>query len=299
MTAAFERVLVPFDASPPAVAALDHGIALASEGSELVVAYVVDDAPLITQSATTIAVYDATPMIEALDEQARGILTQAQMRAREAHVEPSLALVHETTIAGIVGLAAHRSCDLIAMGTHARTGLVRALMGSTTEGVLRSSHVPVLAVHAETRLCEHTFLRSALVAVDDSDPADAAVALSAKLAHVCGTRLILCNVADTRDIYEMAGTYAYDPRQLVDEALASAHAVLERAYARFTTSGEAEMAVLEGEPVDAIIEAAQRYTVDVIVIGSHGRRGLPRLLLGSVAEHVVRRSRVPVLVVRN
>jgi nucleotide-binding universal stress UspA family protein len=254
---------------------------------------------LITQSATTIAVYDATPMIEALDEQARSALTQAQTRAREAGVEPDLALVHDTAIAGIVGLAVHRRCDLVAMGTHARTGLVRALMGSTTEGVLRWSRLPVLAVHAETRLRERAFLRTALVAVDDSDPADAAIALSAKLARACGTHLILCNVADTRDIYEMAGTYAYDPRQFVDAALASAHAILERAYARVATSGAAEMSVLEGEPVDAIIEAAERYAVDAIVIGSHGRRGLSRLLLGSVAEHVVRRSRVPVFVVRD
>jgi nucleotide-binding universal stress UspA family protein len=238
-------------------------------------------------------------MIEALDEQARSILTQAQTRARDAHVEPNLALVHDTAITGIVGLAVHRACDLIAMGTHARTGLVRALMGSTTEGVLRGSRVPVLAVHAETRLRESAFLRTALVAVDDSDPADAAIALSAKLASVRGTRLIVCNVADTRDIYEMAGTYAYDPGQLVDEALASAHAILERAYARLATSGRAEMAVLEGEPVEAIVAAAERYAVDVIVIGSHGRRGIPRLLLGSVAEHVVRRSRVPVIVVRD
>jgi nucleotide-binding universal stress UspA family protein len=254
---------------------------------------------LITQSATTIAVYDATPMIEALDEQARTVLTQAQTRARDAQIEPSLALVHDTPIAGIVGLAGNRACDLIAMGTHARTGLARALIGSTTEGVLRRSRVPVLAVHAETRLRQGVLLRTALVAIDDSDPADAAVALSAKLLRACGTHLILCNVADTRDIYEMAGTYGYDPRQFVHEALANAHAMLERALARLGSSDAAEMAVLEGEPVEAIVDGAERYLVDLIVIGSHGRRGLRRLLLGSVAEHVVRRSKVPVLVVRD
>lgn len=267
-------------------------------GAELVVGYVVDDAPLITQSATTVAVYDATPMIEALDEQARDVLEGAQRRARGAGVEPVLVLVHDTPIAGIVGLARGRACDVIAIGTHARTGLARALMGSTTEGVLRWSGVPVLTVHAETPLREGAFLRSALVAIDDSDPADAAVALAAKLMCTQGTRLIISNVADTRDIYEMAGTYGYDPQQLVAEAFGQAQAIFERAKARVPSDGPAETAVLEGETVTAIVEAAKRYRVGLIVMGSHGRRGLRRLLLGSVAEHVVRRSPVPVLVVR-
>jgi nucleotide-binding universal stress UspA family protein len=126
-----------------------------------------------------------------------------------------------------------------------------------------------------------------LVAVDDSEPAEAAARLAARLKNRCGGEVVLCSAVDTQDV----------GGPLVEEMLARAQALLERVGAHAALTGVAGELV-EGEPVDAILRAATTRHADVIVIGSHGRRGLDRLFLGSVAESVVRRSPVPVLVVR-
>jgi nucleotide-binding universal stress UspA family protein len=275
MTTPFTRVLVPFDDSEPANVALDYAIELGRAGAGIVLANVVDETPLITQSATTVAVYDPTPMMEALDAQARAVLAEAEARCRAAQLDPVVVLVHETPVAGIIGLVEKYECDLIAMGTHARTGVARMFLGSTTEGVLRASHVPVLAVRAVLRLEGTPLFRSVLVAVDDSEPSDAAVALAAKLARALGSEVTLCNVADTPD-----------------------PAVVERAAIHAGLVPPPRTVVVEGEPAEAILAEAAPRGADLIVMGSHGRGGLQRLALGSVAEQVVRRSPVPVLVAR-
>jgi nucleotide-binding universal stress UspA family protein len=300
MTTPFTRVLVAFDGSEPAQVALGYAIELGRAGAQIVLANVVNEAPLITQSSTTVAVYDPTPMMEALDAQARGMLDAAEARCRAAQIEPAAVLFHELPVAGIVGLAAEYQCDLIAMATHAREGVARAFLGSTAEGVLRSSHVPVLVTRAgiQPLKVRGALFRNVLVAVDDSEPSRAAVATAAKIARTLEGTLTLCNVADTRDLYDKAVTYGYDPQQIADEILEHAQGIVEEASRRAALAPPAATEVVEGEPVAVLVAEATRRNADLIVIGSHGRTGLRRLALGSVAEHVVRRSPVPVLVVR-
>jgi nucleotide-binding universal stress UspA family protein len=83
-----------------------------------------------------------------------------------------------------------------------------------------------------------------------------------------------------------------------DTQLADAREELA-ATARVVTNAEVEQLVEVGDAADAICRVADRLRVDVIVVGSHGRTGIGRLLLGSVSEHVVRHAPCPVLVVRD
>lgn len=285
MTAPFRRVLVPYDGSEPADLALAYGIAFARVGADLDLVNVVDETAAITQATGDVAAFDATPLIEALDAEGRGFLDAAQARCREAGIEAAGWLVHEMPVAGIVSTAEKNGDELIVLGTHARSGLPRVFLGSTTEGVLAAGTTPILAVRNEMPLPnKDAFFSKVLVAVDDSDPADAAVAIAAKLSRTLRTNCVLCSVFDAAN----------------DEALAQAQHVVERARARGGfAEGRTIGTTVPGDPVDGIIEEASRIGADAIVIGSHGRRGLERLMLGSVAEHVVRRSLVPVLVVRS
>jgi nucleotide-binding universal stress UspA family protein len=173
-------------------------------------------------------------------------------------------------------------------------------LGSTTEGVLRAATVPVLAVTAAMSEPPEGLFATLLVAVDESDPADAAAATAARIAQALGSRCVLCNVVDTRALYDKALTYGYDPTAFAEEMRGHARGVVDRARAHGGFAPSASSTVVpEGEPAAGIIAAATEARADVIVMGSHGRRGLQRLFLGSVAEHVVRHSPVPVLVVRN
>lgn len=298
MPVPFRRILVPYDGSEPSGRALAFGIALGRLGIALDVAHVVDETPVFSQSEITADFYDPTPIIDALDEQGRALLGAVAERCRAAGVEVTTELVHDQPVVGILTFAERYGDELIVLGTHARSGLPRTFLGSTTEGVLRNGTLPVLAVSTMMSEPHEPPFGKVLVAIDESDPADAAAALAGRLSQTLGTRSVLCSVADTRDLYDKAVTYGYDPTVMVDELRDHAQDVIDRARVHGGFAADTVTTiVLEDQPGRGIIAEAERSGVDAIVMGSHGRRGLQRLFLGSVAEHVVRHSPVPVFVV--
>jgi len=269
---------VPYDGSEPALAALRVAIALGQGGAAISVVTIVDDTPIVSQSATTEMVYDPRPLMEAFDDEAQALLDDAAAQCRAAAVEPALATVHERPVPGILATADAGQHDLIVMGTHARTGVARTFLGSTTEGVLRSSVIPVLTVRTVDRIAEAPFA-SALLAIDDSEPADAAAAVAARLARVSGTRII--------------AFHAIEPSEIPADAVAIVNGALARAGLPESTP----VVIAQGDPAHTLIATAKDREAALIVTGTHGRRGLHRLALGSVAENIVRTSEVPVLVV--
>jgi nucleotide-binding universal stress UspA family protein len=247
LTGPFNSVLVPYDGSEPARAALAQALVLLQPAARLVVVTVVDEAPLISEAGAAMVAYDPTEMFEALDDEGKALLADAVSRCAEAKVTPVTELVHDTPVPAILATAKKHACDLIVMGTHARTGLGRLFLGSTTEGVLRWSEVPVLTVRAEDAVQREPFA-TALVGLADSEASDAAAALAANLEPAFKTHVVAVH--------------------------------------------------LEKNPAEGLLAAARECHATVIVVGSHGRRGLRGFFLGSVAESVVRASDLPVLVVR-
>ena len=295
-TPPFSHLLVPYDGSEPARAALKLATSLVTGGAKLTVATVVNEMAVIAQSATTMMVYDPTPLMDALDSQGKALLDDATAFCRAANVTPAVQLVHDTPVTGIANLVDERGCDLVVMGTHARTGMARTFLGSTTEGLLRLSRVPVLTVRSADRVAAAPFA-IALVALDDSEPADAAAAVAARLARTAATTVIACHSDDTTQLYENAVAYGFDPEQIGDEMRQEAAGIVKNALARASLAPDTAVAIVEGDPVRAVIAEAERRHATVIVIGTHGRRGLRRFVLGSVAESILRASDIPVLVV--
>jgi nucleotide-binding universal stress UspA family protein len=132
-----------------------------------------------------------------------------------------------------------------------------------------------------------------LVATDFSPQASHAVEWARSLADAFGAKLILLHVVD---VFSLAATGAVrvgvDPLYLLREA---AHKCMEELKALIP---DAQTVVREASPPPVIVEAALELNCQMIVMGTHGRSGLKHLLLGSVAEYVVRNSKVPVLTVR-
>lgn len=139
-----------------------------------------------------------------------------------------------------------------------------------------------------------------LVGEDESGPAEAATRLAVELAaREPGTHLAFCYVANTALLYDRARTYGYDPEPILHDMKDEMGVILERATEAAIARGvDCEQLILEGEPLAEFLAFADERKADLIVLGSHGRRGIQRLFLGSFAEHVVRRSHSPVLVVR-
>jgi nucleotide-binding universal stress UspA family protein len=138
-----------------------------------------------------------------------------------------------------------------------------------------------------------------LVAVDGSEASEAALRFATKLAESESASLVLCNAIDTRDLLAKASDYGYDPAPLYDDMRATAASVIERCSELVRTGHVAYQAdVVNGEPARSIVAAARVEGAGTIVVGTHGRAGLERLLAGSVAEGVVQYATVPVAVVR-
>lgn len=143
--------------------------------------------------------------------------------------------------------------------------------------------------------------RSLLVPIDGSDPSNAACALGIRLAADTGASLLFVNVVETDKIIAsvMPGQGLADPTPAIESLRSSGAEMLKDASASASAAGvKAVSELLEGDCIETIVDCAKSHAVDLIVLGSHGRSGLQRLMLGSVAEGVLRHSSVPVLVTK-
>lgn len=140
-----------------------------------------------------------------------------------------------------------------------------------------------------------------LVPVDGSPTSNLGLAEAIKLGKLTGARLLLLHAVDIAAVSVTPEAAAATPalfdamRDAGTEILARARATAETAGARVET---VLVDTLVGRVSDLVVEQAKSWRADLIVIGTHGRRGVSRLLIGSDAEQVVRASPVPVLLVR-
>lgn len=138
--------------------------------------------------------------------------------------------------------------------------------------------------------------RRLLVPVDGSDPATEAVRYAAETFP--DATIVLIHVLTPTDSGVSAEGLLGDPSGVVGNHQERAEELFEQAKRVVGDDRVAETAVVAGRPATEIVEYAEENQIDGIVMGSHGRDGAARLLLGSVSETVVRRSPVPVTVVR-
>ena len=189
-----------------------------------------------------------------------------------------------------------RDVDLVVMGTHGRRGVQRMLLGSVTEEVVRKAPCPVLTVNPEAEIQPAPTLRHILVPVDFSDAAKAAVRHAQQLALLYGAKLHLLHVVE-EVVYPSA--YGVEPPVLPIEDVVTRVETSMGAMVRDELGDErVRVTATVGYAPMTILDYAEDTGADLIVIATHGRSGLDRVLLGSVAERVLRRSPIPVFVVK-
>ncbi|WP_049936689.1 universal stress protein [Haloplanus natans] len=266
----YDTILVPTDGSDVAVAAADAAVTLARRFDAAVHALYVRESDDDEGERTTTAVAD---------------------RAAAAGVTATTAVVDAETAVyeHILEYAGDHDADCIVMGTHGRTGLGRFVLGSVAERTLRESPVPVLTVHEGTVVDRD--LDAVLVPTDGSDCAEAAAAHAVEFALATGAALHVVHVVDAGAIpADGSGAVLDELQQAGQDALDS---VVDRAEGADVSTIRAS--VLTGAPYRAIVDYADAEDVDLVVMGTHGRTGVDRYLLGSVAERVVRLCDRPVL----
>ncbi|MDH2910493.1 MAG: universal stress protein [Candidatus Eremiobacteraeota bacterium] len=138
-----------------------------------------------------------------------------------------------------------------------------------------------------------------LMAYDGSPNADHVLDDAIDIAVERKAKLLLANVIEVQRYIALAGYGGVYSLDAIDSMRGGAQTILKQAAARAVARGvETESVVLEGEAVDEILRAAHDQKCDLIALGTQGRSGLSRLMLGSIAEGVLRRSDVPLYIRR-
>ena len=140
-----------------------------------------------------------------------------------------------------------------------------------------------------------------LVPVDGSPTSMMAVSKAAGLAKAFGSAVTILYVIDPYPFTGVGADFAYGQAQYLSAATAEANTAVDAAKQRFAAAGvKVETRVVESHAIwRGVMEVAESLGVDLIVMGSHGRRGLEKLVLGSVTQSVLAHSKISTLVVRS
>jgi nucleotide-binding universal stress UspA family protein len=182
------------------------------------------------------------------------------------------------------------------MGTHGRTGVEQYILGRVTEKVVRLSDIPVLTVRAEGDgeiTCPYSDI---LIPTDGSEQAAAAIDVGVDITGAYDARLHALSVIDPMALG--VDVRSAEIFEALDEAAETAVETVADEATKASVSA-VETAVKYGHPYREIHSYVDANDIDLIVMGTHGRSGLERYLLGSVTEKIVRTSAVPVLTVRS
>ena len=217
-------------------------------------------------------------------------LAKACGALRAANVRASLEVREGIPAEEILRAAREKKADLIAMSTHGRGGVVRLIAGSVAEEVLRRSKVPVLMTRPETPI--HSWKRIA-VALDGSERSETILPEAAALAKKMGAVLEVLHVIHP----VVAGGAGEVPVVLPPkDPMPYLNGILKRLAAEGLPP---QVAVLEGGTSQAILRHLEASGAGLLCMTTHGRTGMTRILLGSVAEEILRKAPCPVLLRRN
>jgi nucleotide-binding universal stress UspA family protein len=281
LSAPFPKILVCTDGSPDSEGAITAALNLAkTTGSSVFLLEVLFYlAGYELQAPDTLA----PPMVNMELMQAQEAAAKERLEAWKAEAAGEGVLLTprvrtgSSAYEGILEEAGETQPDLIIMGRHGYTGLTRLLMGSVTARVIGHSSCHVLVVPREVPLS----FKRLLVASDGSEFSKAAWTEALSLAKTMGSDLVGVSVAASdRDI-----PVATKVVRGLEEAAREQGITLDTM-------------IPMGRPEEGVVKAADFKGASLIIVGSHGRTGLKRLLMGSVAERVIGDAKCPVLVVK-
>ena len=278
----WKKILVGTDFSPSSRVALRSAIALAERvGATLHVVHVME--PLAPRYEFLLGSFDTT------------VNESERMRRAGAHLNRLLGRVRAPGVAlegdvrrgraweQLLGAAREVEARIICIGNSGHSRLERLLLGSTAENVVRHSPIPVLV----TRRRPLRKIARAILPLDFSAGAEAAARFAARRLPV-GVRLHAVHVVPPPPPMPEFFTYDAEPAILKRQL----RSLLAKAGVR---KASLEVVVFE-DPAQTILNRSRSLGADVILISTHGRSGLDRLMLGSLAEKVIRYADVPVLV---
>jgi nucleotide-binding universal stress UspA family protein len=205
----------------------------------------------------------------------------------------------------IVAAGARRGVQMIAMASHGRGAIGRAIFGSVADRVARTTPVPVLILRTPDEDVDSDVVVSRIVVpLDGSEIAARALPIAGELSKQLAAPVHVVRAVDAALALPMAsGVFGAGPvvdaevtDQIWEEAEAEARSTVTAAVSQLQAAGvDASGGIVNGSPFFAISEVIEPG--DLLILTSHGRGGVRRWLLGSVAEKLVREAKAPVMLV--
>jgi nucleotide-binding universal stress UspA family protein len=205
----------------------------------------------------------------------------------------------------ILDFTAEKEIDLIIMATHGRSGITRWWMGSVAEKVISEATAPVLLVRSKrpstTRATDKlNFTHKILAPLDGSDIGEAALPYAETIATNSRASVSLLQVISPPGTVEANLLGGPDWRKFVKAMHDAGENYLKSVAERLSGRGiKVTYEVATGDPADKIVEYAEDKGINLIAMSTHGRTGVARWVLGSVADKVLHGARIPILLVRS
>jgi nucleotide-binding universal stress UspA family protein len=284
----YDDILLPFDGSEGAAEALHHAAEIAHwADARIDVLFVADT----TRDSVTVV---DTQLVDALAKMGEDIVKEAAKTLRTLGADHETDVVQGYPAPTIVEYAEQYDHDLIVMPTHGREGLSRYLIGSVTEKVVRLSPVPVLTARMQPDEKLVFPYETLLIPTDGSPGAARAAEHGLSLAGTLDATVHVLSVVETVSLgLDIRSAVSEQEREQV------AHEAIDDIEARAETHGVRNTVrhVEDGTPTEVVLDSIESNDVHAVVMGTTGREGADRVLLGSVAEKTVRSAPVPVITV--
>ena len=308
----YRNLLVPLDGSAFGEQALPMALSIARRtGAALQLTHV--HVPPMPVGIEGLPIVDA-PLENEMRQHERAYLDGVVKRVEAAgQVKVTTTLLEGPVAEAIHQQAVSGQADLVVLTTHGRGPLSRFWLGSVADQLVRKLPMPMLLVRpqeAAPDLSRDVGLRHVLIALDGSPfaeqvlPAATALgtAMKADQTLLCVVPPLMPGSYDLGDIPAMglAGSRFAQLQRMHEEEIKQAESYLDRVAARLRQQGlkVQTRVVRQDSPGAAILEEARQLGVDVVALATHGRGGLGRILLGSVADKVLRGATMPVLIHR-
>lgn len=279
----FHKILVAVDGSEASKNALKQAFRLAFDEKKWITVLAIN--PPYQGDLSLVGVSNIG---EVLQGQGDKILEEAKEIANKEKASIKTRLEEGEPYEKILEVAQEENCELIVMGRRGLSSMERTLMGSVTAKVIGYIHGRTLVVPKDTTVGWNNIM----VTTDGSKYSEAALNEAINYAKSYGGTLKIVSVVYTND------EFLANAPDVVDKMIDRAKKSLDEAKNRAVQEGvSAETIVREGEPYQVIINLANEYNADTIIMGSHGRTGLKRIFMGSVTSRVIGHAPCPVMVV--
>jgi len=313
----FTKIAVPLDGSALAEQALPFALKLTQRlNAKLLLLRATEVPKLVTDTPN-----HELEVIQSAEDYMAGVYQTLIDSSLKLHTDSEKAqtlVIYGDKAKEIAEIAPFEKADLLVMSTHGRTGLSRLLLGSVAARILRQSEIPVILLRptevannqallvtldTPTSLDDENSEVRILVTLDGTPQAEAALPPAVELARKLGATIYLLRAVLPFQAVEngvIANGYGFDPNAEMEAESQQAQQYLESVQAKIEGQGiTCKKLVKVGVAADQVIDSAGEIEASILVIATHARGRIGRFFLGSVAEEVMRRTHLPIMMVHS